>query len=153
MLTNVGCTLFVNVSVVVFNTVFVFLIVEQDVNNNNINNPIATPKQTTTYTVFGYDINGCLDSADIVIHVDTTMNQDVPSAFTPNGDGNNDVFKPVGIKFQYMVEFRVYNRWGQELFYTNNEDTHTVARYRYDIVGLRRVCNTQRIAEVNTFLA
>ncbi len=90
--------------------------------NNNINNPIATPKQTTTYTVFGYDINGCLDSADIVIHVDTTMNQDVPSAFTPNGDGNNDVFKPVGIKFQYMVEFRVYNRWGQEMFYTNNKE-------------------------------
>jgi gliding motility-associated-like protein len=90
--------------------------------NNNINNPVATPKQTTTYTVFGYDINGCLDSADIVIHVDTTMFQDVPSAFTPNGDGNNDVFRPVGIKFQYMVEFRVFNRWGQEMFFTNSKE-------------------------------
>lgn len=90
--------------------------------NNNINNPIASPKRTTTYTVFGLDDNGCRDSAYITIYVDTTMDQDVPTAFTPNGDGVNDVFKPVGIKFQHMVEFRVFNRWGQEVFYTNNKE-------------------------------
>ena len=50
------------------------------------------------------------------------MNQDIPSAFTPNGDGLNDVFMPMGLKFQHLVEFRVYNRWGQELFYSNNKD-------------------------------
>lgn len=90
--------------------------------NNNINNPIATPKQTTTYTVYGIDDNGCRDSAYITVYVDTTMDQDVPSAFSPNGDGLNDVFKPVGMKFQNMVEFRVFNRWGQEIFYTNSKE-------------------------------
>ncbi len=90
--------------------------------NNNINNPIATPKRTTTYTVYGIDDNGCRDSAYITVYVDTTMDQDVPSAFSPNGDGLNDVFKPVGMKFQNMVEFRVFNRWGQEIFYTNSKE-------------------------------
>jgi len=91
-------------------------------NNPNISNPIATPQQTTIYTVYGIDGNGCRDSADIIVYLDTTMVQDVPTAFTPNGDGINDVFKPVGIRFQNMVEFRVFNRWGQELFYTNNKE-------------------------------
>ena len=48
--------------------------------------------------------------------VDTTMEQDVPTAFSPNGDGVNDVFRPVGMKFQNLVEFRVYNRWGQRVY-------------------------------------
>jgi gliding motility-associated-like protein len=90
--------------------------------NNNINNPVATPKRTTTYTVYGLDDNGCKDSAYITIFVDTTMEQDVPTAFSPNGDGVNDVFRPVGMKFQNLVEFRVFNRWGQEIFYTNSKE-------------------------------
>jgi gliding motility-associated-like protein len=88
--------------------------------NPNINNPVAKPTTTTIYTVYGYDHNGCLDSAFVHIIVDSTMTEDIPSGFTPNGDGLNDVFRPVGLKFQNMVEFRVYNRWGQQLFYSNN---------------------------------
>jgi len=90
--------------------------------NNNINNPIARPTHTTIYTVYGLDVNGCKDSAYVTVFVDTTMTQDIPSAFTPNNDGRNDVFKPVGIRFQHLVEFRIYNRWGQEIYYTNNKE-------------------------------
>jgi gliding motility-associated-like protein len=88
--------------------------------NPNINNPIAKPTVTTLYTVYGYDHNGCLDSAFVNVIVDSNMAENVPSGFTPNGDGLNDVFRPVGIKFQNMLEFRIYNRWGQQLFYSNN---------------------------------
>jgi gliding motility-associated-like protein len=102
--------------------VYYWLPNDGSLNNPNISNPIATPQKTTIYTVYGLDGNGCRDSADIIIYLDTTMTQDIPSGFTPNGDGINDVFKPVGIKFQNMVEFRVFNRWGQELFYTNNKE-------------------------------
>ena len=91
-------------------------------NNDNINNPIATPEGTTTYTVFGYDVNGCLDSANVTIFVDSTMTEEMPSGFTPDGDGLNDVFKPVGPQFSRMLDFRVYNRWGQELFSTNDKN-------------------------------
>lgn len=90
--------------------------------NNNINNPIAKPTHTTTYTVFGLDVNGCLDSNYVTVYVDTTVLDGVPSGFTPNNDGLNDVFKPVGIKFQHMVDMRIFNRWGQELFYTNSNE-------------------------------
>jgi len=86
----------------------------------NINDPIATPSVTTTYTVYGMSQYGCLNSALITITVDSTMTGGIPTAFTPNNDGLNDIFRPVGSKFQRLVEFRVYNRWGQQVFYSNN---------------------------------
>ena len=66
--------------------------------------------------------NGCIDSAFITVTVDSTMNTGIPSAFTPNGDGLNDVFRPVGPKFQRLVEFRVFNRWGQQVFYSDSPE-------------------------------
>jgi len=88
--------------------------------NNNINDPIASPSVTTTYTVYGLDVNGCLDSAYVTIYVDTSSTGEMPSAFTPNHDGTNDEFRVVGAKFARMVEMRVYNRWGEEIFFTND---------------------------------
>ncbi|HCP94366.1 MAG TPA: hypothetical protein DIU05_10080, partial [Bacteroidetes bacterium] len=45
----------------------------------------------------------------------------VPNAFTPNGDGLNDVFKPVGIRVS-DYRFQVYDKWGKLSFDTNNFD-------------------------------
>jgi len=42
----------------------------------------------------------------------------VPNAFSPNGDGSNDVFKVVNITSQTLKEFSVYDRYGQRVFYT-----------------------------------
>lgn len=39
----------------------------------------------------------------------------IPNAFSPNGDGNNDILKLYGAKIQ-NIEFYVYNRWGQRVF-------------------------------------
>ncbi len=86
----------------------------------NINNPIATPNRTTLYTVYGYDKNGCLDSAYVTIYVDSTMVENSPTGFTPNGDGLNDIYHLVGLKYRNLVDFRIYNRWGQQVFYTAN---------------------------------
>ena len=44
---------------------------------------------------------------------------DVPSAFTPNNDGINDVIFPDGWGIKTLKYFRVYNRWGQLIFETN----------------------------------
>lgn len=43
----------------------------------------------------------------------------VPSAFTPNGDGRNDIIRPVGVGIAQLQHFRVFNRWGQLLFATS----------------------------------
>jgi gliding motility-associated-like protein len=42
----------------------------------------------------------------------------VPTAFSPNGDAMNDILKPFGIGYRNINYFRVFNRWGQQMFYT-----------------------------------
>ncbi len=42
----------------------------------------------------------------------------VPSAFTPNGDGRNDVFRPIPVGITQIAYFRVYNRWGALVYKT-----------------------------------
>lgn len=91
-------------------------------NNPNINNPVATPTVTTTYTVYGMDKYGCRDTAFITVFVDSTQTEFIPTAFTPNGDGKNDVFRLIGSKFHHLLEFRIYNRWGQQVFYTATKE-------------------------------
>jgi gliding motility-associated-like protein len=87
-------------------------------NNNNIDSPLATPQQTTVYTLRAMNVWGCEDTARIIIHVDDNILTDVPNAFTPNGDGKNDVFRVENTKYHQLVDFRVFNRWGQ-LIYLN----------------------------------
>ena len=90
-------------------------------NNPNINNPIATPVDSTVYTVIGTSQWGCTDSAHVTITVNGGAPVVIPSAFTPNGDGLNDVFKVGNLGYQKLVDFSVFNRWGQ-LVYHNSYD-------------------------------
>ena len=91
--------------------------------NPAISNPIAKPVDSVTvYTVQGMNLWGCIDTATITVYVDKDVDQFVPSAFTPNGDGKNDVFRIVRLKHQRLVDFRVYNRWGEAVFQTSNPE-------------------------------
>jgi gliding motility-associated-like protein len=90
--------------------------------NPDINNPVATPTVTTVYSVLGFDIHGCRDTAHVVVHVDSSMQEFIPTGFTPNGDGKNDIFRPTFLKFQKLVEFRIFNRWGEQIYMTSNKD-------------------------------
>lgn len=86
-------------------------------NDPNISNPIALPvDKSTTYRVIGMNEHGgCRDTA--YVKVDLTYRDDfVPTVFSPNGDGKNDVFRVLNIKYQNVIEFRVFNRWGTEVF-------------------------------------
>jgi len=82
--------------------------------------PMASPKQTTTYIVSGMDSNGCVARDTVLVNVDYTNHLLIPSGFTPNNDGINDVFHIVNPSFQKLLEFRVFNRWGQEVFSTTD---------------------------------
>jgi gliding motility-associated-like protein len=86
----------------------------------NSPSPIASPRETTNYIVSGTDSNGCLARDTVKVMVDYRDNLLIPSGFTPNGDGRNDVFKVINASFQRLIEFRVFNRWGQEIFSTTN---------------------------------
>jgi len=90
--------------------------------NPNINNPIATPTDPTTYVVYAMSQYGCLDSASVTINIDYTTTQFIPTAFTPNSDGLNDYFRVVNLKYQKVLDMRVYDRWGVCVFHgTDNQ--------------------------------
>jgi gliding motility-associated-like protein len=89
--------------------------------NPSIQDPVATITGDITYTVTASTPTGCSASASIKIVAVTVSDMVVANAFTPNGDGHNDVLRVrlIGIKdFKY---FRVFNRWGQQVFSTTNE--------------------------------
>lgn len=78
--------------------------------------PVATPQAPVVYTVTGRNEYGCTATANVRIDIHERFF--IPSAFSPNGDGKNDEFRIVNFGYQELREFRVYNRWGQQVFYT-----------------------------------
>ncbi len=63
--------------------------------------------------------SGCMDTLLRLIDVEPVITFHVPNAFTPNGDGLNDVFIPKAILFGYKAyQFSVWDRWGQRIFTT-----------------------------------
>jgi gliding motility-associated-like protein len=86
--------------------------------NAAIRDPIASPEESITYTVLASTAAGCQAQGTRTIKVYSVADIFVPNAFTPNGDGHNDILhaRPVGIRdFKY---FAIFNRWGQRIFYT-----------------------------------
>jgi gliding motility-associated-like protein len=81
---------------------------------------IATPTVTTTYVATGYDQHNCSSTDTVKVSVNYHTNLLLPSGFTPNGDGVNDEFRVVNANVQRLLEFRVFNRWGQEVFSTTD---------------------------------
>ena len=92
--------------------------------NPNINNPIATPTDSVNnYMVIGMSPYGCRDTAYVTIRVADGSSEFIPEAFTPNGDGLNDVFRVFNMRYQKLVDFRIFNRWGREVFHTIDPKT------------------------------
>lgn len=91
-------------------------------NNINISNPIATLNgglDNIKYTVTIIDSIGCSASDNLLISLNRN-GPDIfmPTGFTPNADGKNDILKPTVIGITNLFYFAVYNRWGQQVFYT-----------------------------------
>jgi gliding motility-associated-like protein len=87
--------------------------------NPFIRNPIATPLKDISYVVVVKTNTGCLDADTVFVKVKNLNEVNVPTAFTPNNDGKNDVLRPrIGLLFT-LDEFSIYNRWGQRIFTTH----------------------------------
>ncbi|MGB0888222.1 MAG: gliding motility-associated C-terminal domain-containing protein, partial [Vicingaceae bacterium] len=87
-----------------------------DLSCTNCANPIATPKETTIYTVV-VDSNGCEVSDTVSITLDDEFF--IPDGFSPNGDGVNDVFEIVGLAKYPNAQITIINRWGSKVFEAN----------------------------------
>lgn len=79
---------------------------------------IVHPTQETTYTVYVEDENGCTATDRITIRVNKDNLLYIPNAFSPNGDGNNDVFflsaHPTAI--EEIESLQIFDRWGMLVF-------------------------------------
>ena len=80
---------------------------------SNCANPVASPTETTLYTV-EVNLAGCMVSDTITVSVDSEFK--IPEGFSPNGDGVNDVFEIVGIGQFPNNKIMIVNRWGDKVF-------------------------------------
>lgn len=85
-------------------------------NNPFIQNPAAILTDDKTYLVTASTAEGCTDTDTVNLNVFKGSAIYVPSGFTPNGDGRNDVLRPIYLGVTKVYFFRVYNRWGQLVF-------------------------------------
>jgi gliding motility-associated-like protein len=86
---------------------------------------LVTPLATTTYTVTGIDASGCENASTVVVTVMTDCPKaepilKIPTAFTPNADGLNDIFRIEEWANFTLSSLRIYNRWGEEVFQTSD---------------------------------
>ncbi|MBI2281135.1 MAG: VCBS repeat-containing protein, partial [Bacteroidetes bacterium] len=84
----------------------------------NCQTTIASPEETTTYTVTA-DSNGCTASDNVTVKVDFVNIVFVPNIFSPNGDGANDIVYVEG-KTIDKLHFFIYDRWGENVFETTD---------------------------------
>jgi gliding motility-associated-like protein len=91
-------------------------------NNPNIQSPVSRPDNSIRYTVLVTSADGCFatDSINVIVYfVDPDMY--VPTAFTPNGDGKNDVLRPILLGMKALTYFKVFNRFGELVFSTSEQ--------------------------------
>jgi len=90
---------------------------------SNVQNPTHNYQMPGTYQVWLYVQNAqnCIDSTSQEIVVEQSVTFFMPNAFSPNNDGNNDIFGPkgMGINNDYF-KFYIYDRWGKLQFETND---------------------------------
>jgi gliding motility-associated-like protein len=93
------------------------------VSNNTIYNPVSSPTQNTVYTVIVTNANLCNNQDTVSVRISDNecniKNIYIPNAFTPNGDGKNDVFK-VNSTILKSMYLEVYDRWGNKVFESNS---------------------------------
>lgn len=92
-----------------------------DLSCTNCTSPISYTLVDIIYVDTVRDVAGCFEVANkFEIHIIPASTVDVPTAFTPNGDGENDVVYVKGWGIKKLNYFKIYNRWGQLVFESND---------------------------------
>jgi len=108
-----------------------------DLSCNTCQSTTASPTATTVYSVTMIDVNGCSSSATVAVDVIPFCgNLFVPDAFSPNGDGLNDVLTvQIQAGCLQSLTLQVYDRWGNKVFDSENNQSGssvTAATYSWD---------------------
>jgi gliding motility-associated-like protein len=92
----------------------------QGLSNPFSQDPTALIRGNITYSVTATTPEGCVGVDSIVIEAFASPDIIVPNAFTPNGDGHNDVLRAIPFGMKEFRYFTVFSRWGQQVFTTSN---------------------------------
>lgn len=98
------------------------------IDNNHIPAPKVFPKEDITYTLRVTSARGCRDSARV--HVKVLKAIVVPNAFSPNGDGVNDVWVIRYLNSYPGAEVQVFNRYGQPVYHSIGYNTPWDGTYK-----------------------
>ena len=93
-----------------------------DYQNANAPNTFITPIELGTYNLLlvATSLDGCTDSSRLNLIVEPIDIPQFPTAFTPNNDVLNDQFRILELDNANVLDFQIFNRWGQVVF--NNAD-------------------------------
>jgi gliding motility-associated-like protein len=91
-------------------------------------NPTVKPQVTTVYTVTVKNAAGCTGWDTVTVTVLPTFV--IPNGFSPNGDGYNETWQIDYIYLFPNCEVEVYNRWGEQLFYSKGYNTPWAGKYQ-----------------------
>jgi gliding motility-associated-like protein len=99
--------------------------------SDKIKNPIATPPVTTQYFVTGTTEFGCPAIDSITIRISPESILDLPNAFSPgSGTSINDELRIIKRGLATLNFFRIYNRWGELVFETNDIEKGWNGQYK-----------------------
>lgn len=89
--------------------------------------PVLTTNVNTLLKIVGTTALFCKDSATLQVNAYYRSHIALPNAFSPNGDGLNDVFYVIaGKDVKQVKQFQVFNRWGQKMFEKTNGKTNDI---------------------------
>jgi gliding motility-associated-like protein len=92
--------------------------------------PLFTGSRDMLYTITLTTNTGCVTVDTQLVKTIKNVEVFVPTAFTPNNDGRNDLLRPVLKGIKRMNYFRVYNRWGQLLYESKDEQNGWNGTYK-----------------------
>lgn len=100
-------------------------------NNMIVVQPVVTKDNFVDYILTVSDTNNCFPHQETLqLYVREEYIMGLPAAFTPNNDNLNDEISLSGWGIKTLVEFKIYNRWGTEVFSTNDINTGWDGSYK-----------------------
>lgn len=102
----------------------------ETLNNAFAQAPVASPLETTTYTVLVTDSNNCKNTDEVVVTVLEDYTLLVTNVITPNDDGANDQFEIINIETYPQAELLIFDRWGTEVYQSKPYNNDWIGTYK-----------------------
>lgn len=98
--------------------------------NPAISDPVATITSSKTYSIKITSPDGCIGTSQVNLNIIPPPAIFVPTAFTPDGDGKNEILQLVTNKISTLNYFQIYNRWGEVVFFSNQLEQGWDGRFK-----------------------